>query len=64
MGNQPIFLREWFLKLTQPDNPVMSCCGGADAFEADSFENSEAQYVATNGKGTTPEGKRIPAWRR
>ena len=51
--NQPVYLRQWFQKLMQPDNPVMSCCGEADAFEADSFEVRDNQYVAiiTNGKG-------------
>jgi hypothetical protein len=61
-GNQPAYLREWFQKLMQPDNPHMSCCGEADAFEADSFEVSGDEYVAisTNGKGIIPEGTRIP----
>ena len=61
-GNQPAYLREWFQKLMQPDNPQMSCCGEADAFEADSFEVSGDKYVAiiTNGKGVIPEGTRIP----
>src|SRR6476661_2228676 len=61
-GNQPAYLREWFQKLMQPDNPHMSCCGEADAFEADSFEVSGDEYVAiiTNGKGVIPEGTRIP----
>ena len=60
--NQPAYLRQWFQKLMQPDNPVMSCCGEADAFEADSFEVRNDQYVAiiTNGKGVIPEGTRIP----
>ena len=60
--NQPAYLRQWFQKLMQPDNPVMSCCGEADAFEADSFEVRDDQYVAiiTNGKGIIPEGTRIP----
>ena len=60
-GNQPAYLREWFQKLMQPDNPHMSCCGEADAFEADSFEVSGDEYVAiiTNGKGVIPEGTRI-----
>jgi hypothetical protein len=61
-GNQPAYLREWFQKLMQPDNPYISCCGEADAFEADSFEVSGDEYVAiiTNGKGVIPEGTRIP----
>jgi hypothetical protein len=59
---QPAYLRQWFQKLMQPDNPAMSCCGEADAFEADSFEVRDDQYVAviTNGKGVIPEGTRIP----
>jgi hypothetical protein len=61
-GDQPAYLRQWFQKLMQPDNPVMSCCGEADAFEADSFEVRGDQYVAiiTNGKGMIPEGTKIP----
>ena len=60
-GNQPAYLREWFQKLMQPDNPHVAC-GEADAFEADSFEVSGDEYVAiiTNGKGVIPEGTRIP----
>ena len=60
-GNQPAYLREWFQKLMQPDNPYMSCCGEADAFEADSFEVRGDEYVAiiTNGKGVIPNGTRI-----
>ena len=61
-GNQPAYLREWFQKLMQPDNPNTSCCGEADAFEADSFEVRGDEYVAiiTNGKGVIPNGTRIP----
>jgi hypothetical protein len=60
--DQPAFLRQWFQKLMQPDNPYQSCCGEADAFEADNFEVNGDQYVAiiTNGKGVIPEGTRIP----
>jgi hypothetical protein len=59
--NQPAFMRQWFQKLMQPDNPYQSCCGEADAFEADSFEVNGDQYVAiiTNGKGVIPDGTRI-----
>jgi hypothetical protein len=60
--NQPIAVRQWFQGLMQPDNPYISCCGEADAFEADTFEVVGDQYVAvvTNGKGVIPEGTRIP----
>jgi hypothetical protein len=59
--DQPAFLRQWFQALMQPDNPFQSCCGEADAFEADFFEVNGDQYVAiiTNGKGVLPEGMRI-----
>jgi hypothetical protein len=61
-GDQPRFVRQWFQSLMQPDNPYQSCCGEADAFEADNFEISGDQYVAiiTNGKGIIPDGTRIP----
>jgi hypothetical protein len=60
--NEPQPIRQWFQKLMQPDNPVVSCCGEADAFEADTFEVQGDHYVAiiTDGKGTIPNGTRIP----
>jgi hypothetical protein len=60
--NQPIAVRQWFQGLMQPDNPYVSCCGEADAFEADTFEVVGDQYVAviTNGKGVISDGTRIP----
>lgn len=61
-GNQPAALRQWFQNLMQPDNKSMSCCGEADAYEADTFEVQGDQYVAiiTDGKGVIPNGTRIP----
>ena len=61
-GDMPAFVRQWFQSLMQPDNPYVSCCGEADAFEADSYEVQGDQYVAiiTNGKGIIPEGTRVP----
>lgn len=64
-GDRPSHIRQWFQKLMQPDNPVMSCCGEADAFEADNFEVDGDHYVAiiTNGKGVIATGTkryRIP----
>jgi hypothetical protein len=60
-GNQSAALRQWFQNLMQPDNKLQSCCGEADAYEADSFEVSGDQYVAiiTDGKGVIPNGTRI-----
>lgn len=61
-GNQPPHVRQWFQNLMQPDNPAVSCCGEADAFEADSYVVEGDHYVAiiTNGKGVYAEGTRIP----
>jgi hypothetical protein len=49
----PAAIRQWFQPLMQPDNPAMSCCGKADALEADTFEVEGDHYVAvvTDGKG-------------
>jgi hypothetical protein len=60
-ASEPAPVRQWFQTLMQPDNPTSSCCGEADAYEADSFEVDGDQYVAmiTNGKGDVPEGSRI-----
>jgi hypothetical protein len=60
-SESPANVREWFQSLTQPDNPYMSCCGEADAFEADTFEVEGDHYVAviTDGKGVIPSGTRI-----
>ena len=61
-ADQPENIRQWFQSLKQPDHPRLSCCGEADAFEADSFEVEGDHYVAviTNGKGVIPIGTRIP----
>jgi hypothetical protein len=60
-ANVPSNIREWFQNLKQPDHPRLSCCGEADAFEADSFEEEGDHYVAiiTDGKGVIPNGTRI-----
>jgi hypothetical protein len=39
-------VRAWYRELMQPDNPMMSCCGEADAYYADIFEMRDDQYVA------------------
>jgi hypothetical protein len=61
-GDSPANVRQWFQSLTQPDNPAVSCCGEADAFEADTFEVEGDHYIAiiTDGKGVIPPGTRIP----
>jgi hypothetical protein len=57
-GNNPAAIRQWFQNLKRPDNPYMSCCGEADAFEADQFEVEGDHYVAiiTDGKGYCQTG--------
>ena len=61
-ANMPENIRQWLRSLKQPDHPRVSCCGEADAFEADSFEVEGDHYVAviTNGKGVIANGTRIP----
>jgi hypothetical protein len=59
--DSPASIRHWYQRLMQPDNPQVSCCGEADAFEADSFEVEGDHYVAiiTDGKGVFQNGTRI-----
>src|SRR5258708_23050310 len=60
----PENVRQWFESLKQPDHPRQSCCGEADAFEADSFEVEGDHYVAIitghRAVSTIPLGTRIP----
>lgn len=60
--NVPQNISQWFRSLMQPDNPLMSCCGESDSFEADNFETEGDHYVAviTDGRGMIKEGARIP----
>jgi hypothetical protein len=61
-AGEPESIRQWFQSLMQPDNPSMSCCGEADAYEADNFEeDASGNYVAiiTDGKGVIPNGTHI-----
>ena len=60
--NSPAHIRQWFQGLRQPDNPRVSCCGEADAYEADLFEIDEDRYVAiiTDGKGEIRTGPKSP----
>ncbi len=57
-------IKEWFENLKQPDHPRQSCCGEADAYEADRFEVEGDHYVAivTGHRAATdiPIGARIP----
>jgi len=63
----PPHVRKWFQSLMQPDDPRVSCCGEADAYEADLFERDGDHWVAIitgQGPGAAskpyiPEGTRI-----
>ena len=37
---------QWFKRQMQPDNPSVSCCGKADAYEANEFAMDGDQYFA------------------
>jgi hypothetical protein len=60
----PEHVRRWFETLKQPDHPRVSCCGDADAYEADSFEAEGDHYVAIitahRHVKNIPVGTRIP----
>jgi hypothetical protein len=60
-AGSPQSVREWFRSLMQPDNPVVSCCGEADAYEADAFDVEGDHYIAviTDGHGVIPNGTRV-----
>ena len=49
----------WFKSLMMPDNPTISCCGGADAYYADMFETDGDRYVAiiTDTRDDEPLGR-------
>ena len=58
--------REWFNSLKQPDNPAISCCGEADAVEADDWRvlpGGDIDAIVTDGRGYVPDGThvRVPA---
>src|SRR5215468_11553535 len=63
-ADQPENVRQWFQSLKQPDHPRLSCCGEADAYEADKFEVEGDHYIAiiTGHRAVTdiPVGSRIP----
>ena len=50
---------KWYKSLMMPDNPTISCCGGADAYYADLFENDGDRYVAiiTDTRDDGPLGR-------
>jgi hypothetical protein len=68
-GDVPPEISAWFRSLKMPDNAAVSCCGLADAYEADDFQIEGDHYVAiitdgradpAHGKPAIPNGTRIP----
>jgi hypothetical protein len=54
--------RAWFRNLRQPDHPLVSCCGDADAYFADEYEIREGRVFAriTDNRGNSvPVGTMI-----
>lgn len=52
-------VRKWFSELMQPDAPMVSCCGEADAYEADDYsvDGDTVVAVITDERGDTfPNG--------
>lgn len=45
-ADTPANVRQWYQSLMQPDAPMISCCGEADAYYADDFEVEGDHYVA------------------
>jgi hypothetical protein len=42
----PPNVRKWYQSLMQPDNPYISCCGEADAYQSDEYEVDGDTIVA------------------
>ena len=55
-GDADPIVKAWISKLKMPDNPLMSCCGEADAYEADLGETDEAghNYAIITGTRGNP----------
>lgn len=56
--NSPPHIRKWFRELMRPDNEHLTCCGEADGYEADMFEQYGGDYVAViTGQGPPSQYK-------
>lgn len=61
-GDQPMEIRQWFQSVMRPDQPYMSCCGEADAFDVELAGDNPDGSIATrivDGKGMIPNGTAI-----
>lgn len=57
-ADKPRHVRDWFNSLRQPDTQI-SCCGPADAVEADQYEvhpDGSVTAMVTGGRGYVPDG--------
>jgi len=60
--NSPPQVRQWFQNLRRPDQPQLSCCGEADSYEADLYEQDGDSYIAIiTGQGPAVDKPVIPA---
>lgn len=60
--NQSAEIRAWFGSVMQPENPAVSCCGTADAFDVELTGDNPDGSIAVrvlNGKGMLPDGTEI-----
>jgi hypothetical protein len=59
-SRQPPEIRKWFQQLMRPDVPAYSCCGEADAFDAEMAGEDAATgnflVRVLNGRGIVPDG--------
>lgn len=57
--NADLAQSKWVRSLMQPDNPVQSCCGDADAYWADDFTvvNGEVVVIITDDRPDEPLGR-------
>ena len=63
--NSPPHVRQWFQDLKQPDHPRLSCCGEADSYEADLYEQDGDNYIAIiTGQGPAVDKPVIPVGTR
>lgn len=61
-SGKPPEIRAWFQSVMRPDQPEMSCCGIADAFEVTMDGDNPDGTIATvivNGRGLIPDGTHV-----
>lgn len=61
-GDSPPEIRAWFQSVMQPNNPYVSCCGEADAFEVELEGDNPDGSIDTrivDGKGMVPDGTEV-----